>query len=235
MHNPMNILRRPFRYRNENIVFILIGINVAVYLAQMLFNNVEHYFAMFPPSIIFNGWVWQFVTYMFVHDPGGIGHLLFNMFALFIFGRQVEWQMGSREFLLFYLLTGALAGVFSFAVYYFSGIAAGNFFYARMGDTIVRVSSNWLVSLMGASGAIFAVQLAFATFFPRSVIYIWGILPLRAPIMVLAFTALGLVFMVTGRGGNVAHVTHLAGFGFGWLYFVIRFRINPWKEMRRNW
>ena len=228
----MSILRRPFRYRNENIVFILIGINVLVYIAQHTLNNVEHYLAMFPPSIIFNRWIWQFVTYMFVHDPRGIGHILFNMFALFIFGREVEWKMGSREFLLYYLLTGALAGVFSFCVYYFSGILAGNMIPARMGDTVVLISRNWLVSLMGASGAIFAVQLAFATFFPRSVIYIWGILPLRAPIMVLAFTALGLFFMITGRGGNVAHVTHLAGFAFGWLYFLIRFRINPWQALR---
>jgi membrane associated rhomboid family serine protease len=87
--------------------------------------------------------------------------------------------------------------------------------------------------LMGASGAIFAVQLAFAVFFPNSIIYIWGILPLRAPIMVLGFTVLGLFFIVTGMGGNVAHATHLAGFAFGWIYFVVSFGINPWRAMWR--
>jgi membrane associated rhomboid family serine protease len=105
-----------------------------------------------------------------------------------------------------------LAGFFSFAVYVFTG-------------------SFW-VYLMGASGAIFAVQLAYAAFFPRSIIYIWGILPLRAPIMVLAFTIIALVSMLTGFGGNVAHLTHLAGFAFGWLYFLIRFGINPWRALR---
>ena len=211
----MNIIRRPFRYRNDNVVFILIGLNILVYLAEMFLRNlpVISRLSMIPLAIIQRGWIWQFVTYMFVHDPRSIGHLLFNMFALFIFGRQVEWKMGSREFLLYYLLTGILAGFFSFLVYVFTG--------------------NMLIFLMGASGAVFAVQLAFAAYFPNSIIYLWGLLPLRAPVMVLGFTAVELIFMLTGRGGNVAHATHLAGFGFGWLYFLVRFGINPWRAMRR--
>ena len=211
----MNIIRRPFRYRYDNIVFVIIGINFLVYLAELFLRSlpIVSYMSMIPIVVISRGWIWQFLTYMFVHDPRSIGHLFFNMFALFIFGRQVEHQMGSREFLLYYLLTGVVAGIFSFLVYLFTG--------------------NALVFLMGASGAVFAVQLAFASFFPNSIIYIWGILPLRAPIMVLGFTALELFFMLTGRGGNVAHITHLAGFGFGWLYFIARFGINPWNAMRR--
>jgi len=211
----MNILRKPFRYRNDNAVFILIGINVLIYIVMFLFKELPiiRYFSMIPLAVLGEGSVWQFVTYMFIHDPRSISHILFNMFALFIFGRQVEYHMGSREFLLYYFLTGILAGIFSFLVYWFTGFL--------------------LTALMGASGAIFAVQLAFAVFFPDSVIYIWGILPLRAPVMVLGFTGLELLFMITGRGGNVAHITHLAGFAFGWLYFLIRFGINPWKAMRR--
>ena len=211
----MNILRRPFRYRNDNVVFFLIGLNLLVYLAELFFRNlpVISRLSMIPLAVIQRGWIWQFVTYMFVHDPRSISHLLFNMFALFIFGRQVEWKMGSMEFLLYYLLTGILAGIFSFLIYVFTG--------------------NVFIYLMGASGAVFAVQLAYAAFFPNSIIYIWGLLPLRAPIMVLGFTALELVFMLTGSRGNVAHVTHLAGFAFGWFYFVVRFGINPWRAMRR--
>jgi len=211
----MNIIRRPFRYRSDNIVFILIGLNILVYIGELVFKNSQLItrLSMIPLAVVQNHWVWQFVTYMFVHDPRSIAHLLFNMFALFMFGRQVEWKMGSSEFLLYYLLTGTLAGVFSFFVYIFTG--------------------NPLVFLMGASGAIFAVQLAFAAFFPDSIMYLWGILPLRAPVMVLGFTAIELFLMVTGFGGNVAHATHLAGFGFGWLYFIVRFGINPWRAMRR--
>lgn len=211
----MNILRRPFRYRNDNTVLVLIGLNILVYLAELFFRNIPviPWLSMIPLAVVERGWVWQFVTYMFVHDPRSISHLVFNMFALFIFGRQVERYMGSMEFLLYYFLTGILAGVFSFFVYLFTG--------------------NPLIFLMGASGAIFAVQLAFAAFFPDSIIYLWGIIPLRAPVMVLGFTALEMVFMVTGMGGNVAHTTHLAGFGIGWLYFIVRFGINPWRAMRR--
>jgi membrane associated rhomboid family serine protease len=158
---------------------------------------------------VLHGWVWTFVTYMFMH--GGFSHIIFNMLGLFIFGTQVERQMGSSEFLLYYFLTGILAGVFSFAVYCLTG-AYG-------------------VTLMGASGALFAVELAYAVFFPDSIIYIWGILPLRAPVMVLGFTALELFFSVTGLNSGVAHFTHLAGFAFGWLYFPVRFGMSPWRRL----
>ena len=211
----MNFIKKPFRYRYDNVIFVLIGLNLLVYLAQLFLKNlpITPLLSMIPVFIIGRGWIWQFVTYMFVHDPRSISHLLFNMFALFVFGRPVERRMGSYEFLLFYLSTGILAGVFSFAVYIFTG--------------------NFLIFLMGASGAVFAVQLAFAAFFPDSIVYVWGILPLRAPVMVLGFTALELFLIFTGLGGNVAHATHLAGFGFAWLYFLIRFGINPWRAMRR--
>jgi len=211
----MKLLRKPFRYRYDNVVFVLIGINLLVYMGQLFLKAfpLTPFLSMIPVFILGRGWIWQFVTYMFVHDPRSFSHILFNMLALFIFGRQVERRMGSMEFLLYYILTGTLAGVFSFFAYIFTG--------------------NFWITLMGASGAVFAVQLAFAALFPDSTVYLWGILPLKAPIMVLGFTALELFFIFTGMGGNVAHATHLAGFAFGWLYFLIRFGINPWRAMRR--
>ena len=225
-----SIIRRPFKYRSDGVVFWLIGINVLIFAVFALFQGdfarflyglmpnatvaivkfLSFLYARMPmiPLAVMHGWVWTFVTYMFMH--GGITHLLLNMLGLFIFGVHVERQMGSREFLLYYLLTGALAGVFSFVAYSFNSPA---------------------VPLIGASGAIFAVELAYAVFFPDSIIYIWGILPLRAPVMVLGFTALELFFSITGGRGNVAHLTHLAGFGFGWIYFLIRFGVNPWRRL----
>ncbi|MDR0599275.1 MAG: rhomboid family intramembrane serine protease [Treponema sp.] len=206
----MNILRRPLRYRFDSLVFYIIGANVLVFLAQSLFPNATYYVAMIP-GLVLRGWVWQFVTYMFAH--GSWSHILFNMLGLFIFGIQVERRMGSGEFLLYYLITGALAGVISFGVYCFTG--------------------TWGAVLLGASGALFAVELAFAAFYPDAMIYIWGIIPLRAPVMVLGYTALELFFSLTGTRRGVAHLTHLSGFAVGWLYFLIRFRINPWREFRR--
>ena len=206
----MKILRKPFRYTNSSVVFYLIGINVLVYMAQHLFRNVTFYLAMNPVWVL-QGWVWQFVTYMFAHAPGRWTHIIFNMLGLFIFGVQVERRMGSREFLLYYFVTGTLAGIISFGVYYYTGT---------------------YVWLLGASGALFAVELAFATFFPDAIIYIWGLIPVRAPVLVLGFTALELFFSVTRMQSGVAHLTHLSGFAMGWLYFLIRFRINPWREFR---
>jgi len=207
----MSIIRQPFRYENNGTVYWLIGINILIYVAMYLlgFRRLTVYLSMIP-GLVMQGWIWTFATYMFVH--GSFSHILFNMLALFIFGIHVERQMGSREFLLFYFLTGTLAGVFSFVAYYLTG--------------------SFMVILMGASGAVFAVELAYAVFFPSSIIYIWGILPLRAPVMVLGFTALELVSSIFGLNQGVAHLTHLAGFGFAWLYFVIRYGMNPWKRLR---
>ena len=224
----MKLIKRPFRYRYSNIVLWLIGINFLVFFVMMLFEDryfisleisrfrtfridILTWFLSMSPLNVTQGHVWTFFTYMFVH--GGFTHILFNMFALFIFGTQVERHMGSREFLLFYLLTGTLAGIFSFLVYMFTG--------------------NYIVFLVGASGAIFAVQLAYASFFPHSIIYIWGILPIKAWILVLGFAGLEVFFILTGSRGNVAHMTHLAGFAFGWLYLVIRLGKNPLRSMRR--
>ena len=192
------------------MVYYLIGVNVLVFIAEHLFPRVIIYLSMIPMAVL-RGWVWQFVTYMFVHAPRSFTHILFNMLGLFIFGIQVERRMGSKEFLVYYFVTGALAGVISFAVYYFT---------------------NTQAILMGASGALFAVELAFAVFFPDAIIYIWGIIPIRAPVMVLGFTALELFFSVSGVQSGVAHFTHLSGFAVGWLYFLIRFRINPWRAFR---
>jgi membrane associated rhomboid family serine protease len=212
----MSVFRKPFRYRNDNVVFVIIGLNILVFLLGFVFGNsrtVASLISLLPmrPIAILRGYIWQFVTYMFVHDPRSFSHIFFNMFALFVFGSRVEGYMGSREFLLYYFVTGTLAGVFSFIVYFFTG-------------------AYW-VALMGASGAIFAVELAYAVFFPQALIYLWGILPLRAPVMVLGFTAVEIIMTITGRGGNVAHITHLAGFGFGWIYFRVRFGISPWRRL----
>ncbi|MDR2404497.1 MAG: rhomboid family intramembrane serine protease [Spirochaetaceae bacterium] len=207
----MNPIRRPFRYHYDNVVLYVIGINVVVFVLQQIFPPLSRYLAL-NPVLVYNGWVWQFITYMFAH--GGISHLVFNMLALFIFGSQVERRMGSGEFLLYYMITGLLAGGFSFLVYLFTG--------------------SYGVFLLGASGAIFAVQLAYAAFFPDSVVYIWGILPLRAPIMVLGFTAIELFSSVFGLRSGVAHLTHLAGFAWGWVYFLARFGTNPWRSFTRR-
>jgi membrane associated rhomboid family serine protease len=108
----MGIINRPFRYTYSNTVLVLIGINIVVFIGQNALRsvNLTGLLAMTPAAVVF-GYIWQLVTYMFVHFD--VRHILFNMLGLFLFGTHVEQRMGSREFLLFYLLTGTLAGIFS--------------------------------------------------------------------------------------------------------------------------
>lgn len=200
-----SLVRRPFRYSFGNVAIWLIAVNVLVFAVEYLFPASISYIAM-NPALVLSGFVWQPFTYMFVHDPSGITHLLVNMLGLLFFGPAVEKEMGSKEFALYYLLVGFLAGLFSLAVYALTG------------------SGTWL---LGASGAVFAVLLAFATLQPHSQILVWGIIPVRAPILVLGYAGIELAAELFGRSDGVAHLTHLAGFGFGWLYFLIRFGVNP--------
>lgn len=154
---------------------------------------------------------WQFLTYMFLHS--NLSHLIANMFGLLIFGIQVEKRIGSKEFLLYYLLCGIFSGVCSFITYYFTG--------------------HFRVFLLGASGAVYSILFAYAVCFPRSVIYIWGILPLPAPLMVIIYAIIEFGSQFLGRSSNVSHMTHLYGFLSAYLYFLIRMGIHPikiWKN-----
>lgn len=203
-------MHRKFRYSYTQVTIKLIIANVVIFLFTMLSSRLATYRAMIPGAVLYNHWYWQFVTYMFVH--GGIGHLFFNMFGLWVFGLPVERQLGSREFLLFYLLTGTLSGIFSFLAYLIAGVN---------------------VVLVGASGAIFAVLFAFAVFYPHARIFLFGIVPMRAPVMVLLYAAIELFNQVTGTVGGVAHLTHLAGFAFAYLYMLFRLNIHPMDVFRR--
>ena len=195
----------------KKYTYKLILINVLVYvLTTLLYPRSVYYLAMIP-SFVLSGYIYQPFTYMFVH--GSFNHLLFNMLSLFIFGAMVEKRIGSKEFLLFYLLTGLFSGIVSFISYYFAG-------------------TN--VILVGASGAIYGVLLMFAVFYPYSVIFVFGLIPIRAPILVILYAIIELSSHVFGRGGNVAHLTHLSGLVFGYLYCRIRMRINPIDVFKRT-
>ncbi len=195
--------------KNYNATLILIGINVVVFfIGNYIAPTIYNYMAMNPALVIVRNWWWQIFSYMFVHS--GIWHLLFNMLGLFFFGVQLERRIGSNEFLLFYLLSGTLAGALSLLVYWLTGA--------------------YYVWLVGASGAVFAVLLAYATYYPRSTILIFGIIPVKAPVLIVGYAAIEIFSMFSRNQGNVAHLTHLAGFGFAYLYLVIRLRINPVRE-----
>ena len=201
-----SILRRQVRYRYFNATIILIVVNVIVFLLGFLDRQgLLHYLWLFPAYVLQDGGWWQVVTYMFVH--GGWGHIFFNMLALFLFGIQLEQRMGSTDFLPYYFVCGVGAGIATLLINLATGQGA--------------------VDVMGASGAIFALLLAFAAFFPDARIFIFGILPIRAPIAVLAYAGIEIFLQFTNFQSGVAHLTHLAGLGFGWLFLEVRYGMNP--------
>jgi len=201
-----SFLRRPLRYSYYNATLILIVVNLFVFFLSYVDRQGRiMYLALIPDYVLHEGWWWQVVTYMFVHS--GWAHIFFNMLALFLFGIQLEKRMGSAEFLVFY---------------FFTGIGAG------LATVLINASSGMgMIPVVGASGAIFGLLLGFASFFPDARIFIFWILPLRAPMAVLLFAGIEIVLQLTNFQSGVAHLTHLAGIAFAYLYIVVRFGINP--------
>ena len=193
---------------HRSVSFTLIGINVAVFFIAYLVPVLTAYMAVSPVGLLKYGFFWTPITYMFAH--GGFSHILFNMIFLIFVGPGVEERMGSGEFLAYYLITGTLAGLFSVFAYLFAG---------------------YNVPIVGASGALYAVMLAFAAYYPRARFLVFYVLPMRAPHALALFAAIDIVSHLRG-GVGVAHLTHLSGLAFGYLYFLIRLKIDPIRAMR---
>ncbi|HKJ93510.1 MAG TPA: rhomboid family intramembrane serine protease [Longimicrobiales bacterium] len=177
-------------------VLRLIIANVAVYILTAASPLLMQFLGFVPAWALYRPWTP--ITYMFVH--AGIWHIGFNMLALFFFGPRVEARMGGRRFLVLYFLSGLGGAALSFITPY--------------------------TMVVGASGAIFGVLLAFARYWPHERIYIWGVLPVPAAAMVVGLVVISLYLGIRG-GGTVAHFAHLGGFGAGWLYL-------KWLESRRG-
>lgn len=169
--------------------------------------------------------IYQLVTYMFMH--GGFAHLFFNMFALWMFGVVVEGVWGPRKFLFYYIACGIGAGLIQelaqFVEIYLQLNAQAPL---GVGDAFIVMGqlANQLNGLttVGASGAIYAILLAFGMIFPENKIFIFPIpIPIKAKWFVMGYAALELYQAMAGTGGNVAHLAHLGGMIFG--FFMIRY------------
>ena len=184
-----SFLHKPFKYSFNNTALILIGINIGVYLLLSVIPGLEIYLSLNVIYMVRYKMFWQPLTYMFVHS--GFTHILFNMIGLLFFGIAVERRIGSKEFLLIYLIAGIFAGLFSFIIYYFSGM--------------------YFVFLMGASGAVYGILLAYAVIYPRSQLFIWGVLPVPAPLLIVIYAGMEIASQLFGSRYGVAHMTHLDG------------------------
>ncbi|HEX8386156.1 MAG TPA: rhomboid family intramembrane serine protease [Rubricoccaceae bacterium] len=156
---------------------------------------------------------WQLVTSAFLH--GGIAHIAFNLFGLFMFGGVVERSLGSRRFAFFYLVSVLGASALQLAVVS-APFVAGT---ATVGDIFPTV---------GASGGVLGVMAAFGMLFPRERVFIFPLpVPIEARWFVLGYAALSLYAGVSGTGGNVAHFAHLGGMVAGALLLLF------WRYQQR--
>lgn len=150
----------------------------------------------YPDSGLFQPW--QLVTHMFMHDPASITHILFNMFAVYMFGSALENVWGTKKFLIFYMLTGIGAGLIYFAFQ-------------------VSIGANFV--MYGASGAVFGLLAGFAMLFPDTrLMLLFPPIPIKAKYFVIGYAVMELYLMYSQKpGDNVAHLAHLAGALVGFL------------------
>ncbi|MBO3116653.1 rhomboid family intramembrane serine protease [Winogradskyella sp. DF17] len=227
----------------------LLIINVIMFAGTFLIGNKELFFQwfalFFPKNDLFQPW--QVVTHMFMH--GNFMHILFNMFALWMFGTAVEQIFGTKKFIVFYLLSGLGAAVIQIAFLYFQFntglsdlIAAGiseSKVYAILaegqydtrwltilGDNFEAFISAYNSTMVGASGAIFGVLVAFGMLFPESkLMLIFLPIPIKAKYFIPAIIALDLFSALSGESifspSNTAYMAHVGGAltGFLLMYF----------------
>jgi membrane associated rhomboid family serine protease len=163
--------------------------------------------------------VYQFLTYMFLH--GGFTHILFNMFALWMFGSVIERVWGPKKFLFYYIVCGVGAGIMQEMVQYgnyvLQGLAA--YEYVNMGGAQISMDSYinmW--TTIGASGAVYGILLAFGMIFPNERLFIIPFpFPIKAKWLIVGYIAIELFSALSGPGDGVAHMAHLGGMLFGFL------------------
>ena len=211
------------------VVKNILIINVLFYAATWLFNqqdiSLTKYLAVFYfDSPFFN--IWQPITYMFMHSDRTIMHIFFNMFALYSFGSILEAHWGGKRFINFYLITGlgALAlqwGVQAFEVYQITGSIVNDFsaLTAVSPEHLETLAGIYRDPMVGASGAIFGLLVAFAMLYPNIEMYIMFIpVPVKAKYIIPVYIVIEL-FLGVGRfeGDSVAHFAHLGGALIGYI------------------
>ena len=188
--------------------------NVAIFLLQLspVGNLLMTFGALWPVGSEETGGygfhIWQPLTYLFLHSTGNFGHIFMNMFALWMFGAEIENYWGTKHFTAYYFICGIGSGIINLL--------------ATMGSPAPTI---------GASGAIFGVLLAFGMMFPDREIYIYFLFPVKAKYFIAGFALIEFISGLGGRsmgsGSDVAHFAHLGGMLVGFIYITIK--RNEWS------
>jgi len=186
--------RFSFGYGLTPVIKKLMILMAVLFLLQGVVSHwITLYLGLVPLLVWKKFFLWQLVTYIFLH--GGISHILFNLLALWMFGGELERYWGSGKFLRYFLFCGIGAGICT-----------------------VVFSPYQFIPVVGASGAIYGILLAFGWLFPNRLIYVYFLVPIPAKYFVIIFGLIELYASMQGTGGGVAHLTHLGGLIFGILY-----------------
>ncbi len=196
---------------------VLIITNVIVFLVSLVVPGMVIQLGLVPQAVLEQLAVWQLVTYMFLH--GGIGHVLFNMLALWMFGTELERMWGTRFFTKYYFVTGIGAGVTTL-VWSISPLPFADQIYGAV--------------MIGASGAVYGVLLAYGVSFPHRPIYMYFVFPIPAKYFVMIIGTITFLSSVGSGGGGVAHWAHLGGLAVGYFYLK-GLRIRPLDEIKYRW
>jgi membrane associated rhomboid family serine protease len=190
----------------------------AIFLLQEFVSRLMIiYLGLVPGLVWHNYFVWQLGTYIFLH--GDFSHILFNLLALWMFGGELENYWGSKKFLTYFFFCGIGAGI--------STVVA----------TLLLTPQYQLIPVIGASGAIYGILLAFGWLFPSRLIYIYFLFPIPAKYFVIIFGFLEFIYFSRGGGGGISHLTHLGGLLFGLFYMaypVLRQRIRR-EYYKKKW
>lgn len=214
------------------VVKSLIIANVAIWLvlqlivamvAERFFHvdlNLTYLFGLVPNNVITKFFVWELVTYMFLHSSNPF-HILFNMLLLWWLGGELEQRWGSRFFTAFYLVSGIGAAILYTLVVLLHGL-------------VFNPTAVWTIPVVGASGAIFGLMLAYGMIFGERVVYFMMLFPMRAKYFVMILGAVEVVTLLNNGigGGDVANLAHVGGLvsGFLFLQAYTRLQQRKWRK-----
>ena len=191
--NPGQLSYKPSLFTDA--IKTLISVNFAIFILQSISSSEIMFFSNFGlvPKLVWSQLkIWQPFTYMFFH--GDIWHVLINMFVLWMFGSELERVWGKKNFLRFYFITGIGSG---------------------LGTMLFGLQST--IPIVGASGAIYGVLLAYGVMFPNRTVYLYGIIPIKSIWFVIGIGVIAF-FSSFNNFTNISHLTHLFGMIIGYLY-----------------
>lgn len=200
----------------KKLILVTAAIFLVTWVAAQLFKWTAPFawFGLRPYAVTRHGFIWQPFTYLFLH--AGIFHVGFNLFALWMFGSDLERLWGSRRFLFYFFLTGVGAGILN-----------------------ILMQPSSLTTTIGNSGAVYGILLAYGLTFPDRPILLWLIIPIKAKYFVLLIGFIAFIASLGASGSNISHISHLGGMVFGLLYlrgaglsYRLQLLYHEWRRAR---